>query len=391
MAELTVVVPTLNERANVPVLLERLRDALPGISWEAVLVDDDSRDGTAALVRELSRRDSHVRIVHRIGRRGLSSAVIEGILASASPYIAVMDGDLQHDERLLPLMLERLKTAGLDIVIGSRHVPGGGVGEFSPARVALSDMGKRLSRAICHHDLQDPMSGFFMLTRSFFDEVDHRLSGIGFKILLDLLASSRRPVRFEELPYTFRKRLQGESKLDTAVAVEYLLLLTDKSMGHVIPVRYAMFVGVGLLGLLVHLAVLGLLHFQTTMPFLEAQAIATVVSMTGNFFLNNLVTYRDRRLRGRAVLLGFLSFFIACGIGAVVNFGLARLLLMSGSPWYFAGLAGMAVSSVWNFGMTAVFTWRRTQAGQSGFRQASLSADREARELDDAVSHTKTR
>ena len=375
MTELTVVIPTLNERANVELLLARLREALHGIAWEAVFVDDDSRDGTAALVRELSLRDPHVRIVQRIGRRGLSTAVIEGILASAAPYIAVIDSDLQHDERLLPRMLERLKAASLDIVVGSRHVSGGGVGEFSRSRVALSDLGKRLSRAICHHDLQDPMSGFFMLRRTFFDEVDHRLSGIGFKILLDLFASSRRPVRFEELPYTFRLRMHGESKLDTAVAVEYLLLLMDKSIGHVVPVRYAMFVAVGLLGLAVHLAVLGPLHYGTTMPFLEAQGIATLVSMASNFLLNNLITYRDRRLRGWAILSGFFSFLIACGIGAVINFGLAQLLLGSGFAWYVAGLAGMAVSSVWNFGMTAVFTWRRAQAGQIRAERAPVYAD----------------
>jgi dolichol-phosphate mannosyltransferase len=379
--ELAIIVPTLNERSNVEPLLARVESVLAGIQWEVIFVDDDSADGTAALVRQLSMSDPRVRIVQRVGRRGLSSAVVEGMLASAAPYLAVMDGDLQHDERLLPAMLGKAKNENLDVVIASRHIQGGSVGEFSRRRSLLSDLGKKLSRFVCHQDVSDPMSGYFLLSRSFFEEVVHRLSGLGFKILLDILASSRRPLRIAELGYTFGTRLSGESKMDTAVGVEYILLLADKLMGDVLPVRFALFALVGLVGVVVHLAILGPLHFWTALSFLPAQAFATLGAMISNFLLNNLITYHDRRLRGWAMARGLLTFFAACSIGAVINFALAQLLTLAGLPWYTAGLGGIVVGSVWNFGVTAIFTWRRGRgmardAGAAGVNSSRVIAAR---------------
>jgi len=362
IAELSVIVPTLNERANVEPFLERLEEALGKVKWEVVFVDDDSRDGTAALVRQIANRDPRVRIVQRIGRRGLSSASIEGMLSTASPYIAVMDADLQHDESILPHMLEKLKADGLDLVVASRSVEGGSMGEFARKRVLLSGLGRKLSTIACRCELQDPMSGFFALDRRFLEEVAHRLSGLGFKILVDLVASSRRPVRLAEIPYRFRNRLRGESKLDISVGVEYLLLLADKLMGEVIPVRFALFVIVGAMGLLVHLAVLAVLHLAAGAPFLPAQIAATAVAMTFNFLLNNIITYRDRRLRGWKLVTGLALFYGACTVGAVSNFGLAQLALGAGVPWYVSGSVGMIVSSVWNYGVSAALTWRQGRA-----------------------------
>ena len=191
--DLSVVIPTFNEAGNVASLLERLRNTLGQTGWEAVFVDDDSPDGTSSLIRSIARSDPRVRVIQRIGRRGLSSACIEGVLASSAPYIAVMDADLQHDESILPSMCERIRTGGLDLVVGSRNIEGGSMGDFSKERVMLSGLGSRLSRAVCKCNLSDPMSGFFIVSRSFFEEVQYRLSGLGFKILVDLVASSQRP------------------------------------------------------------------------------------------------------------------------------------------------------------------------------------------------------
>lgn len=118
--ELCIVVPTFNEAGNVAVLVERLTEVLAGTDWEAVFVDDDSPDGTAARVRTLGRADGRVRCIRRIGRRGLSSATIEGMLSTSAPFVAVMDGDLQHDEALLPQMLDRLRSGAAELVIASR-------------------------------------------------------------------------------------------------------------------------------------------------------------------------------------------------------------------------------------------------------------------------------
>src|SRR5581483_2042647 len=235
MIELAVVIPTFNERENVVPLLELLAAALDGISYEVIFVDDDSPDSTASLVRDIAVSNSLVRVLQRINRRGLASACVEGMLASSAPYIAVMDADLQHDERILPEMLREIKAQDVDVVVGSRNVEGGSMGEFSQTRVRLSMLGRRFSQAVCRCPIQDPMSGFFLLKRTFLMQVVHRVSGIGFKILVDLLASSNPPARVKEVPYTFRQRVRGESKLDILVGIEYLQLLLDKAIGDFIP------------------------------------------------------------------------------------------------------------------------------------------------------------
>jgi dolichol-phosphate mannosyltransferase len=191
--------------------------------------------------------------------------------------------------------------------------------------------------------------------------VIHSASGTGFKILLDLVASSRRPVRFAEVPYTFRKRFRGISKLDILVGIEYLQLLLDKTIGNMIPPRFFIFSMVGALGLVLSIGVLYLLFSVLKMQFFLAQAITTFVAMTANFFLNNSLTYRDRRLRGRRVLIGLVTFYVACFVGAVLNVRIAQFTKDAGVPWYLAGACGLAVGAVWNYGVTSITTWRQAR------------------------------
>ncbi len=359
VVELSVVIPTVNERDNVRPLVAALDAALVGIAWEAIFVDDDSPDDTAGVVRILAAARDNIRLIERIGRRGLASACTEGMLASHAPFIAVIDGDLQHDATLLPRMLGRLKAEQpLDIVIGSRHVAGGSMGTFAPARRWVSRIGTQLSRLVLRTRVQDPMSGFFMLRASFLHETVRDLSNTGFKILLDLLLSAPRPVRFAELPFTFGERHAGASKLDAMVSLEYLQLLVEKSLGRIIPVRYVMFVLVGGLGVVVHMSLLALLYRGLALPFAAAQALATLSAMIGNFFANNGLTYRDRRLHGGALWWGLSTFCLACSIGAIMNFMVAKLTFGNGAPWALAGLAGAFAGSLWNYATTATFTWR---------------------------------
>jgi len=355
--ELTVVIPTLNERDNVPLLVEQLNSVLAGISWEAIFVDDDSPDGTADVVRALARRQPNIRCIHRLGRRGLSSACIEGILASASPYVAVMDGDLQHDPAVLAEMFDKITAERLDIVVASRYLGSGSVGAWERSRVMLSGLAGRLSRVVVRAELTDPMSGFFIIERRAFEGAMRSLSGQGFKILLDLFASAPRPLAFAEVPLTFRLRVHGESKLDTLVAWEYLMLLLQKLVGPAVPVRFLLFSVIGGVGVITHLATLWLTVFVFGAVFAVAQAIATTVAMTGNFLLNNLFTYRDRRLRGRRLFAGLISFYAICAAGAVANVGIATYLFGSNEAWWLAGIAGAAVSAVWNYAMSSIFTW----------------------------------
>jgi len=355
--ELTVVVPTFNERDNVELLIARLDAALGGIEWEVVYVDDDSPDGTADKVRELAQKDPRIRCLQRIGRRGLATAVIEGMLASSAPYLAVIDADLQHDVKLLPHMLAAVKAEDLDVVVGSRHTVGGGLGEWDRRRVTISNFATRLARLVVAADLTDPMSGFFMLSRPAFERAVRRLSGQGFKILLDLFASTPVPYRFKEIPYVFGQRERGVSKLDSFVAWEYLMLLADKLVGRYVPVRFLSFAAIGGLGVFVHFATL--YSALQLAPFPAAQALATFVAMTSNFALNNVLTYRDRRLTGRRFLTGLLSFYAVCSLGAVANVGIASAAFADHYTWWASGLAGAAVGVVWNYAVSSVFTWQR--------------------------------
>jgi dolichol-phosphate mannosyltransferase len=357
--ELTVVIPTLNERDNIGPLVELLDTVLDTVSWEVIFVDDDSPDGTADWIREISRRDRRVRCLQRIGRRGLATACIEGALATSAPYIAIMDADMQHDEELLPQMLAILKSEPIDLVIGSRHVAGGGIGEWDAGRAKISAVAARLSRIICKAKIADPMSGFFMLRREVLEAALRRLSGQGFKILLDILASSPRPLRFRELPYEFRERQHGESKLDTRVAWEYMMLIADKLIGHIVPVRFALFAFVGGIGLVIHMLTLWFALTVAGLAFDPAQASAAVVAMTSNFFINNFFTYRDRRLRGLGLLRGLVTFYAICALGTVANVGIAGYVFARNEVWWLAGLAGVAVGSVWNYAVSSVFTWKQ--------------------------------
>jgi dolichol-phosphate mannosyltransferase len=357
--KLTVVIPTYNERQNVPILLAELERELYGIEWEAVFVDDHSPDGTSEVVREVARNNRRVRLIERIGRRGLSSACIEGMMASAAPYIAVMDGDLQHDEAILPEMLRRIEDEELDVVVASRRVTGGSMGEFAKKRIRLSNLGTRISSLICRCEVSDAMSGFFIVESGYFRELAPRLTGTGFKILIDILASSDGPPRVTDVPYCFANRQFGDSKLDVTVKLEYLYLILDKLVGKYLTTRLVLFLLVGAIGVLAHLAILAILYLNRVSDFTNAQAIATVVAMTCNFLLNNLITLRDRRLRGRRLAAGLLKIYAVYSLGAVFNVAVATMLYHRGIQWYVAGAAGIAISSFWNYNVNTVLTWRR--------------------------------
>jgi dolichol-phosphate mannosyltransferase len=285
------------------------------------------------------------------------------MMASSAPLLAVMDADLQHDERRLRDMLAQLQDPAVDVVVGSRYVEDGSVGDWSSRRASLSRMATRMSQLLLKAQLHDPMSGFFMIRR----DALHRciragVSGVGFKILLDLFATAPEPLRFREVPYRFRNRVSGQSKLDTNVAWEFFIMLLDRFLGRVVPIRFIAFSLVGALGLGVHLVVLALLFKRGLAAFVPAQIAATAVAMSSNFALNNLLTYRDMRLRGWQMLRGWLSFVAACSVGAFANVGIAGYLYEQHTGWVTSAMVGVIVGAVWNYAVTAVYTWKRTPA-----------------------------
>jgi len=360
LPELCVVIPVINERDNIAPMVARLEAVLHGVDWEVIFVDDDSTDGTREAVAGAAAAQSRVRLLHRIGRRGLASAFIEGAQASLAANIAAIDGDLQHDEALLPRMLEVLRGRGADIVVGSRNVAGGGMGEFTASRVGMSNFATLLARPVLRTPISDPMSGFFMLPRAVFNRAVRRLSAMGFKILLDIIASLPEPPVIRELPYEFRTRQHGESKLDAGVLRDYVLLIVDKLIGHVLPVRFVLFAGVGAVGIAAHLFVLRLGLWSFGLDFSTSQTMATAVAILGNFLLNNIFTFRDRRLKGGRFVVGLVTFAAISAVGAVANVNVADLLFgPAHSSWYVAGLFGAIMSLVWNYSVSSALTWRR--------------------------------
>ncbi len=351
--------PTFNEVENAERLIHRLARALDGLEYEILVVDDNSPDGTAAAVREIGGRDARVRCLQRIGRRGLATAVIEGMLATTAPVVAVIDGDLQHDERLLPEMYRQLTEDGLDLVVGSRYVAGGGVGDWSEARQRGSKLATRIAGRMAGTELADPMSGFFMLRTDALRDRAAGLSGVGYKLLLDILATPGPALKLREVPYEFKAREHGDSKLDNKVLLEFLELILAKSAGRYVPVKFIMFSLVGALGVVVHMIVLATLFRSFGVGFGISQTVATLVAMTANFFINNVFTYFDRRLRGWKLVPGWLSFCAASSVGALANVGVAVFLFESfGTIWYASALAGVIVGATWNYAVTALYTWK---------------------------------
>ena len=359
LPELSVVVPTFNERDNVTVLYRRLEATLAGIQWEVVFVDDSSPDGTWEVVRGLARKDSRVRCIRRVGRRGLSGACIEGILASSTPYVAVIDADLQHDEAQLPKMVALLQSGEAELVVGSRYVEGGSADSFNKQRAGVSAVATEVARRVLKVEIADPMSGFFMIRRDRFEQLAPQLSTQGFKILLDIVASAQGKLRAIEIPYTFGSRQHGESKLDSMVALDFLGLVLAKLTHDVVSLRFLLFAMVGSIGLVVHLAALFIALKIFNAPFPQAQAIGALVAMTSNFILNNFLTYRDQRLKGFAILRGLLLFYLVCSVGLFANVGVAFSVYDQEPIWWLAGAAGALMGVVWNYAMSGLFVWRK--------------------------------
>jgi len=356
--ELGIIIPTFNERANIPILVERLAGLLTACDWEVIFVDDNSPDGTAAAARAIGETDGRVRCIRRIGRRGLAGACLEGMLASQARYVAVMDADLQHDEAQLVPMLETLRSGRADLVVASRYLTGGSAAGLSKQRSRVSRWSNALVRGLLGIELTDPMSGHFMIRREAFEALAPALSSQGFKILLDILATARGKLRTVELPSDFRERQHGESKLDTKIALDFAALLTAKLSNDAVSPRFLLFCLVGLTGIAVHLSVLRLL-LMAALSFGAAQALATLGAIAWNFVLNNLFTYRDQRLTGWHFVTGLIRFQVICAIGAISNVGIATWIYDYHSAWWIAGLGGAAIGAVWNFVVSAAFVWRQ--------------------------------
>jgi dolichol-phosphate mannosyltransferase len=337
----------------------KLDAALKGIAWQVIFVDDNSPDGTAEEVKAVAQTDPRVQCLRRVGRRGLAGAVIEGALASAAPVVAVIDADLQHDETLLPAMLRLIQGDEAELVIASRYLdPEGLATGLSDARKQGSRLATWMGRQVLRNEVSDPVSGFFMARRQVWETAAPSLSTEGFKILFDLLASTPQPIRVAELPYRFRDRLAGESKLDRRVVIEYLSLILNKATGGAIPARAVMFALVGSTGFLVNVAAaMALEALSAPLAFWQIQLLAAFTAMTSNFLVNNAVTYFDRRKKGLALLTAYVRFCLLCSAGLFVNVAVGSFLEDRLAMPIASTVTGAAFGAVWNYVTTTLAVW----------------------------------
>ena len=359
---LSIITPTYNEAKNIEKLIKLIEISLNKYEYEIIFVDDNSSDNTHEIIKKIAHKKNNVRCLRRIGRRGLSSAVIEGCLSSSSDLLLIIDSDLQHDEKKIPIMIELLKEEKLDLVIASRFFKNKEVLGLTKYRIILSKIANSLANTISKTKLTDPMSGFFLIKRSMFDRLAPNLSGLGFKILLDIFSSSQNKIRYKEIPFKFKKRIHGESKLDSLVLWEYLLLLWQSKFGKIISARFFSFCLIGGSGVIVHIIAL-YFFISIEYSFLYAQTLSTFIAMTSNFFLNNMLTYRDKRKKGLFLIKALFLFYLTCGVGASANIGISNLLFLSNIKgvsgiWYLSGFIGAIVGSVWNYLMSSLVTWK---------------------------------
>ncbi len=362
---LSVILPTYNEARNLPDLVPGIVELLRDVRHEVIVVDDDSPDGTWRAAEALGDRFDEVRVVRRIGRRGLASAVIEGFLAAKGAVLVAADADGQHDFQLLTELLAAVE-GGAGLALASRYVPGGSVGEWDERRHAMSRLATRLAQRLCRVPVADPMSGFFAVSRPTFVAALPGLNPVGFKVLLDLLVHLPPGTTVREIPLRFGSRRHGESKLSRLVQLQFLEYIYDVTLGGRIPLTLVKYCVVGGLGVIVNAAaflaasaVLGPAAQTTLRGFSIAVLAATETAIVFNFVLNNAWTFSLARLSGRRLVAGFLRYNAACALGALANYAVSGLLFSRGWLGVAAAIAGALVGAIWNYTMSRLVTWKQ--------------------------------
>ncbi|MES2615035.1 MAG: glycosyltransferase [Bdellovibrionota bacterium] len=357
MPQLSIIIPTYNESQNIPVLMDRISQRLAAVDKEVIIVDDNSPDKTWEIARNLSSTYPWIRVIRRLHDRGLSSAVLAGFAVAEGDYLAVMDADLQHDEQILPQFIEQF-LLGADIVVGSRKVEGGGVQDWSVIRKFISWVATVMAKIALRHPVTDPMSGFFALRKEVYSAHKNEINPKGFKILLEFLARAKNS-NIQEVGYTFKGRVYGESKLSHKVIFDYLKALYELSIGHYIPVRFLKYAIVGFSGLIVSSLILFICK-QIGFSTAESVAASIEVSIITNFILNNYWTFKENQLKKPWPLFrGFVTFQAICLSGAIINQAIT-LKFSAGDAMnlYIANALGYIVAAVWNYAINVGITWK---------------------------------
>lgn len=356
---LSVILPTYNESENLPILLDRLETHLRDFNYEIIVVDDNSPDGTWRIAEDRAAASPRIRSLRRIDERGLSSAVVAGMQMAEGRVFAVMDSDLQHDETALIDIVSPILDGDADIALGSREADGGSYGEWGRWRRFVSWTGKQLARRMLGITVDDPMSGYFAVSRERFDEVADAINPKGFKILLEFLARGPRP-RAVEVGYEFRDRVHGTTKLTGSVVGAYLLALLDLVFGRMVSATFTAYALVGALGVGVRF---GAFSALSSVGVAAAAIIAIELSVLTNYWLNNRFTFAEQRRRGRNLVTGLVPFHLIAAHGIVVQIGLIAAFGKAGPELLDAGiglqLLGILVATTGNYFLNRTITWRQ--------------------------------
>jgi dolichol-phosphate mannosyltransferase len=357
---LSIVLPTFNERVNVGPIVEQLLPLGDSYNLEILFVDDDSSDGTADAILRLSRQYPCIRLIRRVGRFGLSSAIKEGILDSTGDVILVMDCDGQHEPAAVFTTVSKLLDSDLDLLIGSRFHPEASIEGLSAKRQRQSTLANRVARFSLprYRTLTDYMSGFFALRPERALGYVRQVDVSGFKFLYELLALSGGHLRVAEVPLEFQARISGESKLNLAVVWDLGISILHTLLLRSVPRRALSFALVGATGIVSHLLLFSVAHKWLAFTFEQAQTSAVIGAASTNFLINNLLTFRVQQLKGLALLIGLIRFLLVTSLGMVANVGVSSVIYHQGSGTaLMAMFAGIAVDFVWKYAASSRFVW----------------------------------
>ena len=362
----TFVLPTFNEKKNVKVIIDSINSLSHDFDCEIIVVDDNSPDGTGDVVKGLTYTYANLRIISRYGRRGLASAIKDGILSATGQFVVIMDVDGQHDTEIAIEMINRLlHSNSLDLVVGSRFSEGSqilGLGTKRSLGSKLANTFSRLSLNYKYRHLHDYMSGFFTLRYSSVSPYCKLIDIDGFKFLYELLSVSKGKLLIEEVPFRFMNRLDGSSKLDLAIVWDFIVSLIHSFFFRVLPRRMIAFGLVGCTGVLVQLLTSEALASLTMGSFAHTTTIAVCLAATWNYAVNNQITFASSRLKGLDFTVGLFKFMAVSSLPIAANIGIATYFHQSlfASP-VLAQFAGIAVSYLWNYMASSKVVWNMPQ------------------------------
>ena len=358
---ISVIIPTFNESKNISELINQLLILDISYDIEIIIVDDNSGDGTSDIVRKFIRSDKRIRLISRIGRSGLSSAIKEGCLSASGEIVAVMDADGQHVPSYINKALECFKTSEVDIVVGSRFKTGSSIRGLSKSRERGSTLANNLARLSLYgfyNDLSDFMSGFFVFKRYSCIKFIERIDVNGFKFFYELLSISKGKFKVNEIPILFKERLHGSSKLDLAVVWDFFISLIHSFLMRIFPRRAVSFALVGSIGVLVQLLTIYFLIAVSNLTFEQVLPAGVIVAASSNFAINNMLTFRTQKLIGKSFFFGLIKFLLVSSLPIIANIGITNLIYTQLSVnTFISQIVGILVVFIWNYAASSKVVW----------------------------------